>query len=894
MVRRDFGSKNFNNSPVAGYDARPHYVAEWGAVPEQQAPSEKIAEWRRRRGIEESEEPEVGKLGNPELPMFDYREQIVEAIADSPVTIVVSETGSGKSTQVPQFLYEAGHTIFLTQPRRLPAREVAERIREEMQSVLADMPDEVVGCHTAERNDTTDKTRITVMTDGLRLVQDMNGRDGSENEVLIIDEVHEWNSNIEILVAWTKQMLKEKPNMRVVLMSATMEAQRIQNYFDDVTPQSPPIIEVPGRTHPVESREDPKSTIVKETIKFALDGKNVLVFVPGKREIGDTIDELERLLPPDIRLAMDILPLHSKLSDAEQRLATHSSGKQKIVVSTNVAQTSLTIPDIDAVVDSGLERRQEMNEAGVQGLMLRPISRADCMQRRGRAGRVKEGEYVLTRLDEDAEYVPFIQRDEYPVAEILRTDTSRHVLRTAAVGLDFRSLDLFHSLKDHVVDRAERYLVTLGALNADRDVTRTGLRMNEFPVRPSLGRMLVEADQLSLEVRAAMAGVAATMEAGGLRYFGQDVGRRWKKLTDEELSDQLAELDIFMAVKDGMSRWKQVGYDLDIKNIDRAKETYEKIAYRMGLPNGYELMPPTDAERETMLHCVYAGFGDDIYRHVGEGKYRRVVNGESDELRNLSNRSVVKSSPSLVVGAPYRYERKTRQGMEEKHIIGDVSAVPSVTALARAASHLCEWRPESIVWRDGLPRVREQEYFAGSYDLGNTREVIPESSAELRRAVIQYAIEHPGSAQQSLRSIKAELETLQHLTKQALPKLTHDMLLTYVDEAAPVNVADPEQIETNLRTRIHDENITLNSFVDAETREMIKQNAPEYIQATDQIGFHIKYRSGVPFVTQYLPADVAELPGEMYLPDGRHVLFVYNGKRVSRTKLLELDAQKKT
>ena len=887
MVRRDFGPKNFDNSPVKGYDSRPHYIAEQGMIPQLQSPEEQRIEWRRRRGVEVSAENKTMSFGNKELPMYDYREQIVEAVADNPVTIVVSETGSGKSTQVPQFLFEAGHEVFLTQPRRLPAREVSERIREEMQSVALDLPADLVGYRTAEKNETSPNTRITVLTDGLRLVQDLNGRDGSEREVLIIDEVHEWNANIEILVAWSKQMLKEKPDMRVVLMSATMEAQRIQNYFDDVTPLSPPIIEVPGRAYDVASSEAEKSTIVKETIRLALEGKNILVFVPGKREIGDTIDELERLLPSELRTEMDILPLHSKLSDVEQRLATHSSGRQKIVVSTNVAQTSLTIPDIDAVVDSGLERRQEMNEAGVQGLMLRPISRADCMQRRGRAGRVKEGEYVLTRLNDDLGYVPFIQRDEYPVAEILRTDTSRHILRTAAVDVDFRRLDLFHPLKVHVIDRAEQYLSTLGALDSDRKVTRLGLRMNSFPVRPSLGRMLAEADQSSVEIRASLAGVAAAMEAGGLRYFGQDVGRRWKKLTNEELSDHVAELNIFAEVTNGMSRWRQVGYDLDIKNIERAKETYEKIARGMGIDYVKRLAPLTEEERTKVLHCVYAGFGDDIYRHVGEGKYRRVLNGDDDELRSLSNRSVVKSSPSLVVGAPYRFERKTHQGMEEKHIIGDVSAVPSVTALARAASHLCEWRPAGYVWRDGLPRLREEEYFAGSYNLGNAREAIPDVSVELRSAIIQYAVEHPGSIQQMLRDIKGELEALQHLTKQPLAKLTHDMLLDYIGSAAPHNIDDPETIEIKLRERIQKERLSLDSFVDAATREQIKKNAPEYIQATNQIGFHIKYRSGTPFVTQYLPSDVAQLPGELYLPDGRHILFAHHGKRLSRMKLLE-------
>ena len=903
MVRRNFGPKDYNMTPVGGYKAAPErYVSEQSFAPVPASDSDLLVQWRHRRQLEEEvvapSESQEKILGNKDLPMFAYREAIVDSIATNPVTIIVSETGSGKSTQVPQFLYQAGFDVFLTQPRRLPAREVADRISEEITERMPDVPVSTVGYKTAEKDTTTDETRITILTDGLRLVQAVNGRKEATNEVLIIDEVHEWNSNIEILVAWSKQQLKQNPNLRVVLMSATMEAERIQNYFDDVSVGSPPIIEVPGRTFPVEAREEPKSTLVKETCRFAREGNVVLAFAPGKREINDSIEEiaviieqLKKELPDELLGEIDILPLHSKLSDQEQKRATQRSDRQKIVVSTNVAQTSLTIPDVDVVVDSGLERRIEINETGEEALLLRPISKADCLQRRGRAGRVKEGKYILTRLDDSVDYVPFIERDDYPVPEILRSDTSRHILRTAAVGVDFRSLDLFHPIDHRVIERAELFLQKLAAMDEKRQITSIGQRMNEFPVRPALGRMLVEADQKPAEVRAYVAALAAAMETGGLRYFGPDVGKRWKRLTEEESSDQLAELDIFLAMQGQMPRWRQVGFDLDMKNIERSKELYGKLQRRNG---AYieELLPPTVEEREEILQCLYAGYGDKVYRHIGEGRFRRLVDTPDDEPREISNRSVVRRAPAYIVGDPQRYERKRKEGWEERHIVANVSTVRDLAQVALASPHLTDWRPVGIQWRGGVPRQEERQVFAGSYELNTTREVSPEPSPELRATIVRYAIDHPGSAQQQLRTIKSEIERLQHLTKLPLEKLTHDMLIDYVEKAAPPTVTDPQEIEMNLQARIQNENVTLDSFVDAGTREAIARNAPEYIQATDKIGFHIKYRSGRPYVTQYLPADVAELSGEVYLADGRHVLFAHGSKRLSRETLLERLAEK--
>lgn len=246
-------------------------------------------------------------LGNPELPIAQYCEQIVSAVDSSQAVVITAETGAGKSTQVPQFLAEQGYEVVVTQPRVVAARSVAERVREEVVAKYGDDFKEFVGYRTARERGDSAASQILFATDGLQLVRELSGHGVGKKQALVLDEVHEWNENMEVLVAWAKRRMREDPNFKVVTMSATMEADKLSKYFADDGKREVPVVEVPGRTFEVKKSEG--GDVANEAIKLAQAGKNTLVFVPGEAEINQVIAELERAKIP----GASILPLHGQM-----------------------------------------------------------------------------------------------------------------------------------------------------------------------------------------------------------------------------------------------------------------------------------------------------------------------------------------------------------------------------------------------------------------------------------------------------------------------------------------------------------------------------------------------------------------------------------------------------
>jgi HrpA-like RNA helicase len=281
---------------------------------------------------------------NSSLPITAFKGEILESVAGNPVVIITAETGAGKSTQVPQYLLDTGYSVLVTQPRRLAVYTVSERVSEEYGCELGS----VVGYKTSRRSCYNSDTMCLFVTDGLAMVRELLGQ--RRQQILVIDEVHEWNTNIETLVAWAKHQISKGADFKLVLMSATLEAEKLSVYFGGA-----PIISVPGRTYPVEEVMSSVAESAYQAVLLLKRGMNVLLFEAGKREIANSIYSLEKS-----GVVAEIIPLHGELEPAEQAKAFRSYGRPKCIVATNVAQTSITVPDIDAVVDSGLERRIEV------------------------------------------------------------------------------------------------------------------------------------------------------------------------------------------------------------------------------------------------------------------------------------------------------------------------------------------------------------------------------------------------------------------------------------------------------------------------------------------------------------------------------------------------------
>lgn len=593
-----------------------------------------------------------------ELPIIAFRDEIMATIEANKVTIVTAETGAGKSTQVPQWMVEAGYEVVVTQPRRLATRTVAARVAEEMDVELGSL----IGWRVRDDGAYGELTRGLFCTDGLALVRELTN---ANRGILVIDEVHEWNENIEVLVAWVKHQVQAGVDFKLVLMSATMESQRLSEFFDNA-----PVVKVPGRLFHVEEQAPGKS-IEADVEHLVKAGHNVLVFQPGKAEISETVATLENM-----GLDAEILPLHGELSPAEQDRCYGHYRRPKVVVATNVAQTSITIDDIDAVVDSGMERRKELVD-GVEGLYLRAISLADRIQRCGRAGRTRPGIYI--------DHCPEWDRLEFPKAEIERTRLDQTYLRLLIAGFDMEELEFFHQPDRADIHAARRVLVGLGCITPQGEVTKVGRMVNRLPVSVQCARMLLEADRQG--VLADVLTAAAIFEVDGIvepppsrnrpdradwRYMLPS-GKRWN-------SDVLAQ----MYVWDRAEREKLSVRDLELggvipKRYHRAREVRRSLA---GVLKSRSFKLISSGNETAIMKAICAGMVDHLYQ--GPHSYH---NGD-EVVRELGNASVVSSQARWLVGLPFDLEAKARRGGTFRLHLLNLATVVDPTWLVEVAPHL--------------------------------------------------------------------------------------------------------------------------------------------------------------------------------------------------------------
>jgi ATP-dependent helicase HrpA len=447
-----------------------------------------------------------------ELPVSARRDDIAAAIRDHQVVVVAGETGSGKTTQLPKICLELGRgvrgLVGHTQPRRIAARSVAERIAEEL-GVEMGGP---VGYQVRFNDRAGPDTLVKLMTDGILLAELQHDRMLSAYDTLIIDEAHERSLNIDFILGYLKQLLPRRPDLKVVITSATIDPERFAAHFADRQGRPAPIVEVSGRTYPVEVRyrplveeqyddeegepvvRDQTEAIVAACQELVAEGPgDILVFLPGEREIRDTADVLEGLTWG--RDGLDVVPLFARLSSAEQHRVFERHTRRRIVLATNVAETSLTVPGIRYVVDAGLARISRYSyRTKVQRLPIEPVSQASANQRSGRCGRVEAGIAIRLYSEED-----FESRPEFTDPEIVRTNLASVLLQMTALGLgDVARFPFVDPPDRRQVTAGVQLLEELHALTADRGLTQVGRRLAVLPVDPRLGRMIIEAEGLGV------------------------------------------------------------------------------------------------------------------------------------------------------------------------------------------------------------------------------------------------------------------------------------------------------------------------------------------------------------------------------------------------------------
>ena len=458
--------------------ARIHGIGKIKSQEAQQAVAEEIEQQieQARLRVENRKSVVKNPIVFPEsLPVSQRKAEIEKLLSEHQVIVVAGETGSGKTTQLPKMCLELGlghlGTIGHTQPRRIAARSVAARIAEELQTELG----ELVGYKVRFNDQISDNTQIKLMTDGILLAEIQTDRFLNQYSCLIIDEAHERSLNNDFILGYLKQLLPRRPDLKVIITSATIDVERFSKHFNNA-----PIIEVSGRTYPVEVRyrpvaeeddQDQLQGILNAVDELQAEGRgDILIFMNGEREIRDTAEALQK---QNLKHT-EILPLFARLSAQEQNKIFHPSGLNRIVLATNVAETSLTVPGIKYVIDPGTARISRYSyRTKVQRLPIEPISQASANQRKGRCGRVSEGICIRLYSEED-----FNNRPEFTDPEILRTNLASVILQMTALGLDDIEAFPFVDAPDkrHIQDGV-KLLEELGAIQPKKYKSRDGARL---------------------------------------------------------------------------------------------------------------------------------------------------------------------------------------------------------------------------------------------------------------------------------------------------------------------------------------------------------------------------------------------------------------------------------
>lgn len=444
------------------------------------------------------------KIDYPDLPVSARRAEILKLIAENQVVVIAGETGSGKTTQLPKMCLELGRgvkgLIGHTQPRRIAARAVANRIAEELKSELGS----TIGYKVRFNDQISDQTLVKLMTDGILLAEIQHDRYLNQYDTLIIDEAHERSLNNDFILGYLKQILAKRPDLKVIITSATIDVERFSKHFNNA-----PIIEVSGRTFPVEVRyrpiieeedQDQLAGILNAVDELQAEGRgDILIFMNGEREIRDTAEALQK---QELRHT-EILPLFARLSASEQQRIFNPSNLNRIILATNVAETSLTIPNIKYVIDTGTARISRYSyRTKVQRLPIEPISQASANQRKGRCGRISDGICIRLYSEDD-----FNARPEFTDPEILRTNLASVILQMTALGLSDISAFPFVDAPDHKhIQDGIKLLEELGAIATlsgskhdnpnsppRKGLTEIGRQLAQLPVDPRLARMVIEA-----------------------------------------------------------------------------------------------------------------------------------------------------------------------------------------------------------------------------------------------------------------------------------------------------------------------------------------------------------------------------------------------------------------
>ncbi|MGI5398004.1 ATP-dependent RNA helicase HrpA [Streptomyces sp. CA-135486] len=745
----------------------------------------------------------VPEITYPEqLPVSQKRDEILEAIRDHQVVIVAGETGSGKTTQIPKIALELGRgvrgMIGHTQPRRIAARTVAERVAEELRTPLG----EAVGWKVRFTDQVSNDTFVKLMTDGILLAEIQTDRELRAYDTIIIDEAHERSLNIDFLLGYLAQLLPKRPDLKVIITSATIDPERFSRHFGDA-----PIVEVSGRTYPVEVRyrplleedgeesdRDQITAICDAVEELQAEGKgDVLVFLSGEREIRDTADALNK---KQYRFT-EVLPLYARLSHAEQHRVFQPHTGRRIVLATNVAETSLTVPGIKYVIDPGTARiSRYSHRTKVQRLPIERISRASANQRKGRCGRTSDG--ICIRLyDED----DFLSRPEFTDAEILRTNLASVILQMTAAGLGDIEKFPFLDPPDHRNIRdGVQLLQELGAFDpAQKDprkkLTQLGRKLSQLPVDPRLARMVIEADKNGC-VREVMV-IAAALSIQDPRERPADkqtqADQQHARFKDET-SDFLAYLNLWRYIREqqkerGSSSFRRMCKQeyLNFLRIREWQDIYAQlrtVAKQMGMH-----LEESAAEAAAPEQSVHTSLLAGLLSHIGlkDTDKNEYLGARGAKFAVFPGSALFKKPPRFIMSAEL---------VETSRLWARVNAKVEPEWIEPLAGHLIKRTYSEPHWEKdqaavmayervtlyGVPIVAQRKVNYGRID--------PETSRDLfiRNALVEgdWRTHHKFFADN--RKLLTEVEELEHRARRRGILVDDETLFDFYDQRVPEHV----------------------------------------------------------------------------------------------------------
>ncbi|MBK7658197.1 MAG: ATP-dependent RNA helicase HrpA [Betaproteobacteria bacterium] len=739
-----------------------------------------------------------------DLPIAQKREDIAALVAKHPVTIVCGETGSGKTTQIPKICLALGRgaagLIGCTQPRRIAARSLSSRLAQE----LPGTPKGFVGHKIRFQDRTVPESAIKVMTDGILLAETHSDRELRAYDTIIVDEAHERSLNIDFLLGYLKRLVERRPDLKVVVTSATIDTQRFSDFFGGA-----PVIEVSGRTYPVEVRyrpeffeiedEDDEPVDMNEAIVKAVDEidresrtGDILVFLPGEREIREAAEALRKHHPK----GAEILPLFSRLSAEEQDRVFERSARRRIVLSTNVAETSLTVPGIHYVIDTGLARVKRFSpRQKIDQLRIEPISQAASKQRSGRCGRVASG--VAIRLFSEEQ---FTGRPEYTTPEILRTSLASVILRMAALELgDIAAFPFVEPPTPRQIEDGYKSLFELGALDGKRTLTPLGHELARLPVDPRIGRMLLAAREF--DCLAEMIILTAALSIQDPRDRPQDKRQESDRAHEEFRDDasdfvQLMNLwkffdEAFRHKESGRKLWqvcrdhflsyvrmrewrdlagqlREMAADLKIRENPSAA-TYEQVhrALLTGLISNVGLKAQEGDHYNAprgIPFAIWPGSG------LKKNRPRWIMAGELQETTRVFARNVARIEPEWIEAAAQHLVTRLHNEPHWDRTRGEVAAYETVSLY-------------------GLTIVARRKVSFGKLDPVRAREIFIEGAL----VAGEFDTRQPFLAHNQ-RLVK-EVQDLEHRARRQDVLVDDRALYSYFDAIVPAEVRDARSFE---------------------------------------------------------------------------------------------------